>query len=204
MTKKTATQSTGVVPQEGKSLTPKVLRFVDEYLKDLNATQAAVRAGYSKRTAKQQGSRLLTNADVQRQVEIARKELAVNAGITRERILAEMAKIAFSDLRDLYNEDGTLRMPHEWPEGAAGAIASMEFETMQLGGGGDDDAVPVSKRVAKVKVWDKGKQLENLLKHLGMAEDKPPEAAQTVGVIPEQLAAVLERAAKFNAAPPAP
>lgn len=188
---KTATQHTGVVPHEGKKLTPKQLRFVDEYLIDLNATQAAIRSGYSKRTAGSQGFDLLKKPEVVSALEAKRKELASKAGITRERILEEMASLAFSDLRGIFDEDGALRPIHTLTAGQAAAISSIEVE-------GPTKRNP--NWVTKVKLWDKGKQLENLLKHLGMAEDKQPDAAPT-GVIPPQLAAVLERAAKITIPP---
>ena len=68
-------------------LTPRQQRFVGEYLLDLNATQAAVRAGYSARTAKQQGQRLLTKADIREAVEAATDARSVATGITAEYVL---------------------------------------------------------------------------------------------------------------------
>lgn len=72
------------------ALSGKQARFVAEYLKDQNATQAAIRAGYSKGTAKQQGSRLLTNADVKRAVNSGQKRVARKAEITVESLAAEL------------------------------------------------------------------------------------------------------------------
>ncbi|MCD9096183.1 terminase small subunit [Luteimonas fraxinea] len=72
------------------ALSPKQARFVVEYLKDQNATQAAIRAGYSKGTAKQQGSRLLTNADVKRAVNSGQKRVAKKAEITVESLAKEL------------------------------------------------------------------------------------------------------------------
>ena len=154
MTKKSATRK-GVEPQgeaTPRGLTPKQLRFVDEYLVDLNASGAARRAGYSVKTADKIGYENLRKPEIASAVEAKRKELAGDLGITRERVLREMAKIAFSDLRDLYNEDGSLKHPHEWPEGAAGAVASMEFETVRSRTVGEDgDGKLESTVVAKVK-----------------------------------------------------
>ena len=189
MTKKSATRK-GVEPQgeaTPRGLTPKQLRFVDEYLVDLNASGAARRAGYSVKTADKIGYENLRKPEIASAVEAKRKELAGDLGITRERVLREMAKIAFSDLRDLYKEDGTLKHPHEWPEGAAGAVAGMEFETTRVGLP-TEEGVVTRTTVAKVKIWDKGKQLENLLKHLGMAEDKPASTQTPV----EQMAPVFD------------
>lgn len=69
-----------------KKLTPKQQRFVEEYLIDLNATQAAIRAGYSKKTAEVQGPRLLGNVRVQEAVKKAIDERSEESGVTVERI----------------------------------------------------------------------------------------------------------------------
>lgn len=194
----TATRE-GVVPQGEKrstrqpALNAKHLRFVDEYIVDLNATQAAIRAGYSPKTAKQQGHRLLTYVDVQRAIEAKRKEVAGDLGITRERVLREMAKLAFSDLRQLYNEDGSLKHPHEWPEGAAGAISGMEL-VEEFGDG--PDGKKLIGYTKKLKLWDKGKQLENLLKHLGMDQDKPADVTVDLSDIDRLRARLAERQQK--------
>lgn len=75
-------------------LTPKQQRFVQEYLVDLNATQAAVRAGYSPKTSEQQGSRLLGNAKVAAAVAAGRKRLAAKLDLTAEKVLADIERIA--------------------------------------------------------------------------------------------------------------
>lgn len=89
-------------------LNEKQRRFVAEYLIDLNSTQAAIRAGYSAKTAKQQGSRLLTNADVQAAVVKAQTKRAERTEITQDRVLAELAKIGFADMRKLLRWTGNL------------------------------------------------------------------------------------------------
>lgn len=181
MTKKSATRK-GVEPQgeaTPRGLTPKQLRFVDEYLVDLNASDAARRAGYSARTAPKIGYENLQKPEVAAAIEAKRKELAEGLGITRERILKEMASLAFSDLRGIFDEDGALRPIHTLSAGQAAAISSIEVE-------GPTKRNP--NWVTKVKLWDKGKQLENLLKHLGMAEDKPASTQTPV----EQMAPVFD------------
>lgn len=65
----------------------KVQRFIEEYLVDFNATKAAIRAGYSKRSARQVGSRLLTNDDIRKTVETRKKELADACDVTREELV---------------------------------------------------------------------------------------------------------------------
>jgi phage terminase small subunit len=83
------------VAKEG--LTPKQAAFVMEYLKDLNATQAAIRAGYSKKTASSQGERLLRNAEVQAAVTKGREKLAAKVEVTTERVLGGLLAEATAD-----------------------------------------------------------------------------------------------------------
>lgn len=72
---------------ERKKLTPKQAAFVDEYLIDLNATQAATRAGYSKKTANEQGARLLANASVAAAIQVQMKKRSEETGITAKYVL---------------------------------------------------------------------------------------------------------------------
>lgn len=82
-------------------LTPKQQRFVQEYLVDLNATQAAIRTGYSEKTAKQQGSRLLTNAAIAAAIAAKQTKVAERAETTVQRVLEELAMLAFYDPADI-------------------------------------------------------------------------------------------------------
>lgn len=149
-------------------LTPKKLMFVQEYLKDLNATQAAIRAGYSEKTAGQQGDRLLKDVQVATLVQEAMDKRSVETGITAKRVLEETARLAFSDLRRLFDEHGNLRPLHELDDATAAGIASFEVVTKRVPG-----AEPAEvEHVAKVKMWDKGKSLELLGRHLKLFTDK--------------------------------
>ena len=80
-----------------KGLTPKQATFVQEYLKDLNATQAAIRAGYSEKTAQEQSSRLLSKAIVQQAIQKGRDKLAAKAEVTAERVLNGLLAEATAD-----------------------------------------------------------------------------------------------------------
>lgn len=88
-----------------KKLTDKQQRFVQEYLIDLNATQACIRAGYSENTAKQMGSENLSKPDVQAEIEKARSKTSNKLEITRERVLQEIAGIAFEEIKGLADPD---------------------------------------------------------------------------------------------------
>ena len=89
-------------------LTPKQARFVEEYLIDLNATQAARRAGYSARTANEQGCRLLANVSVADAIAAAQNRRAQRTEVSADRVVAELAKIGFANMGDYLraNEGG--------------------------------------------------------------------------------------------------
>lgn len=88
-------------PSKSVAIESRQQRFIDEYLIDLNATQAAIRAGYSEKTANEQGARLLANVSVRSAIAEAQKKRAERTGITAERALAEVWKIATADPREL-------------------------------------------------------------------------------------------------------
>jgi phage terminase small subunit len=135
------------------ALNPKQAAFVREYLVDLNATQAAIRVGYSPKTAKQQGSRLLTNADIAKAIEAGKADVAQDAHATKEQILQELARIGFSDPGQILNEDGVCRTLNEMPEDIRRCISSVKFS----GDGGTE-----------VKFWPKNQALELLGKYRSM------------------------------------
>jgi phage terminase small subunit len=91
-------------------MTPKQARFVEEYLVDLNATQAATRAGYSARTANEQGARLLAKASVQEAIQVARVALSARTEITQETIMADIEAIKRDAMQAVYDDGGNKAM----------------------------------------------------------------------------------------------
>ena len=79
-------------------MTDKQRRFAEEYLVDLNATQAAIRAGYSERTARSSGQRMLTNVDIQNYISLRRADARARVEVTQEEILLQLKKIGLSDV----------------------------------------------------------------------------------------------------------
>ncbi len=148
------------------ALTPKQQAFVEEYLVDLNATQAAIRAGYSRDTARQIASENLARPDVQEAIAEARAARSTRTGVTSDQVVAELARISFSDLRKLFTPDGKLLPPGEWGDVAAAAVASMEVEKRIEGRGDDAETFYVTK----LRLWDKNSALEKLARHLGLFE----------------------------------
>lgn len=109
-------------------LNAKQAAFVAEYAVDRNATQAAIRAGYSAKTAASQGERLLRNVEVKQAIDASQRSLATQAGITAERVLRERARLAFSDPRKIMHADGRIKLLHELDEDTAAAITSFKID----------------------------------------------------------------------------
>jgi phage terminase small subunit len=148
-----------------KELTEKQKRFCEEWMIDMNSTQAATRAGYSARTANEQGARLLANVSVQGYINELRKKLSKKLEITQERVLKEYARIGFSDIRGYYNEDGSLKKITDLDDDAAAAIAGVEVDELwEPDGDGGRKQVGETK---KVKRWDKRAALDSICKVLG-------------------------------------
>lgn len=147
----------------------KIRRFVAEYLKDQNGTQAAIRAGYSKRTANEQAARLLTKVSVKKKIESALRKAEAAAGVTIADTLRKISRLADSDIRELFNDDGSLKNVKDWPDEIALSVSSVEVDELFEGTGRDREQVGETK---KVKLWDKVKALEMLGRHLKMFTDK--------------------------------
>ena len=148
------------------NLTPKQARFVAEYLIDLNATQAAIRAGYSATWAEKNAHRLTGNDGVSAAIADGQAKAMGQAGVTAQRVKEELARLAFSDVRRLFDKRGNLRPIYELGDNEAAAVASLEVVIKNAAAGdGHTDTIH------KVKVWDKTKALELLGKHFGLFDE---------------------------------
>lgn len=141
-------------------MTAKQKRFIEEYLIDLNATQAAIRAGYSPDTAKAIGSENLTKPDIRAQIDRAMAERSKRTGVNAERVIRELAKIAFVNATEVIDPTTATVKEDALPEDTA-AIQSVKVKTF-----GEDGLE------REIKMADKLKALELLGKHLGMFKDK--------------------------------
>lgn len=104
------------------ALTAKQAAFVREYLVDLNATQAAIRAGYSKKTANVIASELLAKPNIQSAIQEEMKKRAERTEITADKVLKEFAKLAFFDPRKLFDDKGNPKDITELEDDTAGGI----------------------------------------------------------------------------------
>ena len=140
-------------------LTAKQQRFCDEYLIDLNASQAAIRAGYSPKTAEQAASRLLTIVKVSDEIKREMAERSKRTGINQDRVVQELAKLAFVNIADVVDLDNATVRRSATDEDLA-CIQSVKMKPSEFG----------TER--EIKLYDKNASLELLGRHLGMFKDK--------------------------------
>lgn len=148
-------------------MTPKQARFVAEYLIDLNATQAAIRAGYSERSAASQAEALLRNPEIADAVAEKTQKQLDKIEITAERVKARLGALAFSDIRGFYDDAGNLKPLKDLTEEQAAAIAG--FEVIKKNAAAGDGVIDT---VHKIKIADQLKALEMLGKHFGLFVEK--------------------------------
>ncbi|CAD5276777.1 Terminase small subunit [Bosea sp. 62] len=144
------------------SLTPLRQRFVEEYLVDLNGTDAAIRAGYSAKSAKAQASQLLAIPEVQAAVSEAQASRSARTKIDADWVLNRLAEEADADVADLYDDTGTLKPVRDWPLiWRKGLVAGLDVEEVREEGA-------VVAVVRKVKLSDRIKRIELIGKHVGV------------------------------------
>lgn len=182
------------------ALTDKQAQFVREYLLDLNATQAAIRAGYSEKNASRIASELLDKTHVRDAIDAAKEKRAEKTDITAERVLTEIARMAFYDPSEIMREIG-----EEDADDDGRYRYSDDGKIYGLRGPGDIRALPENVRRVivgwswdkagnfVVKLADKSKALDQLARHLSLYNDK----LEVTGV--DALADRLMRAAQRDA-----
>lgn len=153
-------------------MTDKQRIFCDEYLKDFNATRAYKEAYPSCKkdeTASAASSRMLRNVNIQSYIKEKKEQLKSKMEISQERVLKEMARIAFGDIRKLYNESGGLKNIQDLDDDTAAIITSIESIEEFDGYGQDREQIGYAK---KVKTADKTKALDMLGKYFGMFKER--------------------------------
>lgn len=147
----------------GDKLNARQNQFVKEYLVDLNATQAAIRAGYSEKTAQEQGSRLLLNVMVAKAITDAQNARIERTEINADYVLKRLVEIDQMDALDILNEDGTLKPVSQWPKVWRQYLSGLDIMEMSIGGDSDNLAF-----IKKIKWPDKVKNLELIGKHVNV------------------------------------
>ena len=151
------------------------IKFIEEYIKSLNATDAAIKAGYSEKTARSQGSRLLTNVDIQKAIQQAKAEREERTKIDADYVLKRLVEIDQMDVLDIMDDDGNVKPLRDWPKIWRQYISNIETISMDDGEGW----------LKKIKWPDKVKNLELLGKHVsvGAFKDKIEHTGPNGGAI---------------------
>ena len=169
------------------AMTPKKHRFAEEYLIDLNATRAAIRAGYSAHTAHAIGHDLLRELEVVSLVDQLKRERSESTGIDAAWVLKRLRAEADADMADLYNDHGTLLPVEDWPLiWRTGLMVGIETEEREV------DGVKVGI-VRKVKQSDRIKRLELIGRHVGVQAFKDQVDLKVTEGLADRLARAKAR-----------
>jgi phage terminase small subunit len=177
-----------------QGLTPKQRHFAREYLVDLNATQAAIRAGYSPNWADRTAHRLVEKSRVKRYIRELQEERAARVELTADKVVRELALLAFSNVADYQVTDlGNLKVRQSADRGAIRAVSSFKRKVKTVLG---EKGAPgsLAEVESEVKLWDKIGALKMLAQHLGIV-DKPERLPleQFLALFPEHLADGLRK-----------
>lgn len=164
-------------------------RFVEEYLVDLNATEAYVRSGGRARgkAANVTACRWMAREDVQEAIKAGMAERSKRTGITADMVLAEYAKLAFLDPRRFFDEHGNLIDVHKLPADVAAALGAMDVTVERVGE--DENGKPQYAMIRKIKFADKKGALDSVARCLGMFKDKVDHTSSDGSMTPT----VIER-----------
>ncbi|UEH06680.1 terminase small subunit [Pseudomonas sp. HN8-3] len=173
------------------ALTQKQRLFVDEYLIDLNATQAAIRAGYSKRTAGQIGDENLKKPQIAQAIKEAMDSRSQRVQINADYVLNRLVEIDQLDVLDILRDDMSFKPLSEWPKGWRQYLVGFDIAEMFEGSGEDRSMVGLMK---KIKWPDKVKNLELLGKHVAVSAFREQVEVNVTHTLSERMAKARERA----------
>jgi phage terminase small subunit len=172
------------MPMKSKrKLTAKQERFIKEYLVDLDATKAAKRAGYSKKTAGRIGHETLKKLENEIQAEIDKRNNRIE--LTADRVLREVCRLALFDPRKLYDENGNLKPIHELDDDTAAAICGVEVFEEFSGKGKSRIHVGMTR---KIKLHRKDAAQDKLMRHLGLFEKDNAQTADALTSLLDRIA----------------
>lgn len=174
-----------------EELTDKQEMFCREYLVDLNATKAALRAGYSEKTAYSIGHENLSKPEIQNRISELMQERASKVDIDAKYVLNRLLEIDRMDVMDILNDDMSLKRVSEWPKVWRQYLSGFELAEMFSGKGDEREAIGVLK---KIKWPDKVKNLELLGRHIDVKafEKEPAPVTGVLHIMPVPTASSVE------------
>jgi phage terminase small subunit len=167
------------------TLNPKQIRFCKEYVVDCNGKQAAIRAGYSKKTAAEQAARLLTNVNVKKYIQWLQDELSEKTGVKAEDVIKEFALIAFANIQDFIQADNEIVDISKIARDKAAAVESIQTTvnvTTNKKGSKEYETQNI-----KLKMHSKLSALENLGKHLGVFREDNQQKGDSLQVLVDTI-----------------
>lgn len=168
-----------------EGLTDKQKRFCEEYIIDLNATQASIRAGYSKDTANVQGAQNLSKLSIQEYISQLQQSKSEELNITQNKVLQELCKIAFGDVKNYFDDMGRLIDINELENQVSASIKSVTVQQEKSQAQGE---VFIESTIKKIESYDKLKAIDTINKMLGFYskdnEQKKGESQVTIFQLP--------------------
>ena len=168
-------------------LTDKQKKFCYEYCVDLNGTQAAIRAGYSKKTAAAIASQNLIKLNIQAEIKKLQDNLAETSGLTKLRILNEHIKIAFSSIANLHNTWIKRKEFESLTEDQKACIAEIDTKIKTEYDPDTEKREPIHVEYVRIKLYDKQKALESISKMLGYEAPSKIDLSVNIPVLPEMI-----------------
>jgi phage terminase small subunit len=170
-------------------LTPKQARFVSEYLIDLNATQAAIRAGYSEKTAGVVGAENLAKPNIKEAIDAGKLARSQETHIDANWVLQRLAAEATADVSDLYHEDGSVKPVHDWPLiWRQGLVAGIKHQEIR-----DSEGNRTGEFIVDIKVSDRIRRLELIGKHVRVNAFQEQIAVSGLDTLADRLARAAKR-----------
>ena len=152
-----------------KKLTKQQRRFVDEYMIDLNATQAAIRAKYGKKNAGTVGPRLVRKSHVAKEIQKRMDRRSKRTEIKADEIVEQLNEIRNLKIGALVDKNGALLPIKQWPDAVQRCVTSIDVQEEFTGSGKDRKSIGYTK---KIRIESRIKSLELLARHLGMLNTK--------------------------------
>lgn len=167
--------------EEGLDLSPKQIQFCREYIIDLNATQAYIRAGYSEEGANTNASRLISNDRIQALIARFARDRSTRMQISADQVLSQLSRLAHSDIRRIHDENGNLKRIEDLDDDTAMAIQSVKVTTQKIPGSGRGEDAEY-ENVIEYKMADKRGAADLLGKHLRLWVERVEHSGRVGGL----------------------